>query len=421
MHSRLVSVLYVFLSFCCCDIGLSFVEGDGMAHQSKCQGLPNGHTYQLPNWDEKYLMMFSAKGGATEATQIFLGKEGLLEAAYDHHYFIHQYRRQVFQNIPKHAPRDPMEIARFCTNRKALCFAVVRNPFDRIVSSYIHTMKYNVFLPTISHQCKPVGLDCVLDEHNTNNCCTRSFYDKNLSFVEYLNVLQTVAQGKYPIPIPGCSKGEGGLRCASHQMEELSRMSTADQWMPQQSYQLHILQNYNAPVHYLPLECLAEGGDGLEAVKRKFGFELKSPNKESFHYVEKVKKWKPPSDVSLWNITQLTELGIPSYEHFLKQEKVSSAVCCLFMDDMKLFIHACSQSWLREKAPKCARTCARQISRIDAKCGMCRGRFDPDACKAEVAGTNLCNEPRIRDLCPSLCGTCTSPKFGDLGQVLAEH
>src|SRR5438128_9625634 len=62
---------------------------------------------------------------------------GLLEEAKDYHYWVHKYRSEVFYR--KHGFVD---LNRHLLSGKYFVFKVIRNPYDRAVSSYLHVMKY---------------------------------------------------------------------------------------------------------------------------------------------------------------------------------------------------------------------------------------------------------------------------------------
>lgn len=90
----------------------------------------------------KVIMDWSPKGGSTILVKMFFKHMGLLEEAYKHHSWIHEYRMHVY---PKSFPITLEDLK----NPEYFKFKVVRNPFHRAVSSYIHTMKYEVMHPPL--------------------------------------------------------------------------------------------------------------------------------------------------------------------------------------------------------------------------------------------------------------------------------
>lgn len=83
------------------------------------------------------IMDWSPKVGCTILTKMFFRQMGLLDAAMEYHSWIHEYRMHVFY---KNHPVTIDDIR----NPSVFKFKVVRNPYLRAVSSYIHTMKKEV-------------------------------------------------------------------------------------------------------------------------------------------------------------------------------------------------------------------------------------------------------------------------------------
>jgi hypothetical protein len=80
-------------------------------------------------------LFFSAKAGCTFAVQWFLSQRGLLEAARAFNPWVHQYRIKVHYQSPEYL-NHLAEIA----DRKTKVIKIVRNPYGRAVSSYIHAV-----------------------------------------------------------------------------------------------------------------------------------------------------------------------------------------------------------------------------------------------------------------------------------------
>lgn len=88
----------------------------------------------LKDFNDKILMDWSPKSGCTIAVKMFFRKLGLLETALSYSDWIHNYRMHVFF-IEQPTYREDL------TDSDYFKFKVVRNPFSRVVSSYLHTMK----------------------------------------------------------------------------------------------------------------------------------------------------------------------------------------------------------------------------------------------------------------------------------------
>jgi hypothetical protein len=115
-------------------------------------------------------LFWSAKAGCTFATKWFFYQSGLLEAAYLYHRWIHRYRLEVFyesQDYELHLDKilDP----------ETQVIKVVRNPYSRAVSSYIHAVRYSYEYKRISK---------FLNREVNKN--------EGFSFVEFLNYLESI-------------------------------------------------------------------------------------------------------------------------------------------------------------------------------------------------------------------------------------
>lgn len=81
-------------------------------------------------------MDWSPKAGSAVVVAMFLRHMGLLDEALRHHRWVHRYRIDVFNHRFPFSPEMLHDPAYFK-------FKVVRNPFHRAVSSYIHAMKFH--------------------------------------------------------------------------------------------------------------------------------------------------------------------------------------------------------------------------------------------------------------------------------------
>ena len=83
----------------------------------------------------KIILDWSPKAGCTILTKMFFRNMGLLDEALQYDSWVHEYRMHVFSKNHSINIED-------LKNPSFYKIKVVRNPFDRVVSSYIHTMEH---------------------------------------------------------------------------------------------------------------------------------------------------------------------------------------------------------------------------------------------------------------------------------------
>lgn len=86
--------------------------------------------------DQNLALFFSAKGGCTFAVKWFFFQTNHLDQALAYHPWIHEYRQKVFCRLSEYK-NHVHEIL----NKKTRIIKVVRNPYARAVSSYIHAAR----------------------------------------------------------------------------------------------------------------------------------------------------------------------------------------------------------------------------------------------------------------------------------------
>lgn len=125
------------------------------------------------NFDKKLAVFFSAKSGCTFVVKWFFFQINHLDAALDFKHFVHQYRGQVYMKSAHYIKSRKDFISK--KGRGYLKIKIVRNPFERAVSSYIH------FLGMVKNKDPEIksnfGIECK---------------KQNFSFNEFLNLLLTV-------------------------------------------------------------------------------------------------------------------------------------------------------------------------------------------------------------------------------------
>ena len=325
----------------------------------------------LVNYLEKRLLMTSPKAGATIAAQLVFQREGVLEKARKCDPFIHTYRIAVYNKERNHRPNEK-KIMQMCGDSDALCFFLVRTPLDRIVSSYIHTMRTTTPFPfkIIAKKGKRKGY--------TNQALTAN-QKLNVTFAGFVSQLDNITdQAILNRHCPSCNH-----------------------FLPQSSNTLSKIQK-NAPgkIKFITTECLLPGG--VNAMYEEFGYDLREDKSSSVvaeataylektHYIEKNSSVAPDDNVASWPFSRFTKEGsqsmyskcdkidpfyqrnvgnVPDYKRFLDDSSIAKVVCRLFTADVALYRTACRQQWLRDRSAACATSCDREVARLDSICGL---------------------------------------------------
>jgi hypothetical protein len=131
------------------------------------------HSFPLIYPEKKLCLFFSAKSGCTFATKWFFYQQGLLDQALAYNKFVHEYRRhiyvksEIYKNELKHVLSDDY-----------IRIKLVRSPYTRAVSSYIHAIKSNHVDTEIS---------TFLNRPLTEKC--RFSFEEFISFLEKTGVI----------------------------------------------------------------------------------------------------------------------------------------------------------------------------------------------------------------------------------------
>lgn len=80
-------------------------------------------------------MDWSAKAGCTISVRMFFQHMNLLEEALQYSFWIHNYRKDIFY-------KNHLITLKDLSDDTYYKFKIVRNPYTRVVSSYIHAMKH---------------------------------------------------------------------------------------------------------------------------------------------------------------------------------------------------------------------------------------------------------------------------------------
>lgn len=125
------------------------------------------------NIDKKIALFFNAKSGCTFAVKWFFNQIDHLNVAMEYHYFVHRYRNEIYlkSKIFERSEIDFIQNA----GKDYLKIKVIRNPFERAVSSYMHFLR----MLDIKHPAiiKDFGV---------------GFKKLDYSFFEFLEMLSTI-------------------------------------------------------------------------------------------------------------------------------------------------------------------------------------------------------------------------------------
>lgn len=285
----------------------------------------------------KTLLGGTPKGGATVSAQLFFRYEGELEKALEYNPWVHKYRNEVFNRQPNHRRVDCEDV---CSDPSWVCAYIFRQPLDRVVSSYYHTMKTALWRPWIE-----------LEEAASTRYPLQSYRGGaayNVTFSDFLGALRLRARSP-----------QGSQPSSAGDKHFMPQANSCTQNIRKQGKDAH-------GVYLLPVEALEGSLEVLGNLTRLF---FDSGGLTSAHYVQKNASLLP-RDAPKWPFERVSE-SRPAYEAFVMPgSKEARDVCFLFSDDFDTYRHACEQPWLLRRCAKCAKECAGQIARIDAVCGV---------------------------------------------------
>jgi hypothetical protein len=242
----------------------------------------------LVNKDKKIMVGWTPKCACTTVCKMFFNHLGLLDEALDFHPFIHQYRQRVYE------PKNPV-LTNYFHDDSILKFKVVRNPYRRVVSSYVHYMRdsYTEKNHPIIAQLKQLG-------HKEPN---------NITFLDFLNYLTKV---------------------------DLKKGKT--EFHQEYQYDLFEIDNSLKWGYIIKIEHIKEG---LRKINESYGLNLTVDGDigESFHYTHKNKDFKGiafdkrAKDIIVRNGDDTT---IPDYKYFYNPS-VKKRVEKIYGTDIKLY------------------------------------------------------------------------------------
>ena len=217
------------------------------------------------------------------------------------------------------------------------CFAIVRNPLDRAISSYIHVMGY----------WKPLGEPFI-----------ELGGQRDASFVEFVRALDSRAQTRTRFGGDEHFMPQWDVSGMDHKVDDVTMLSP------------HLL--------HIPIEMLSEpGGYECPPLSPMTGWKVAELEERysagnGGHYVAKATESPPGSEHWPWERLHaaVARHATPAYDSFWNNTAFCQHVVgCLYRDDLALYVATCKQPSLR----RCAayRTaCDGQLERLRTVCGL---------------------------------------------------
>lgn len=280
----------------------------------------HGPPIRLVDAPDKKMLFYSAKGGATVAVQTFFRTLNIYDMAIRYSKWIHDFEWQIFHSLPyfnyKHYP------CALCSQEDWHCAKVVRDPLDRTVSSYIHTLKMNVWT-NINYY----------DAFSGNE--SNFFENRNSSFYNYLNMLEYVENANMHVKF-------------------------SEHYMPQTT---------SCDSDYVALILIEEAEESFEAYYKFSGVNYTYVSEHSPHYINNKKNIARDPNLTAYTPFEKLRDNLPLYESFYRDTDVFMKVYDIFYDDFKLYERACNQKWLLEGCSSCQARCDNHRSRLHTYLG----------------------------------------------------
>lgn len=323
---------------------LLILAGASMAKQSQsCLPLRKPRVFNqaasMVDPTVKLLLISSPKAGATLVERLMLARVNLTGAAV--HYkkssatlkaggYPLKYSHEVFQKAKGRMP-TPGHVASCAPGTGWLCVAIVRNPLDRAISSYIHTLDHWKDLGAPFHELRG---------------------NANASFAEFAAALDQRA-----------GKKAGHSRMDAHFMPQSA---------PTNAGALH------PGILYVPIEMLTEpGGYACDSLARVRGTGLKAAEAaaqgdSSEHYITKATSSLPGSEH--WSFAKVRSAknahATPNYDSFWNNTAFCGHVVgCLYRADVEMYASACRAPAL-ETCAAFRSACEVQLGRLRDVCGL---------------------------------------------------
>ena len=300
--------------------------------------------------DRSRLMVLSSpKAGATLSMRLMLARLNLTALAKGYGGYPLWYTHSVFDRQPGRAPPESVEALRPCAaGIDWLCIQLVRNPLDRAVSGYIHSLGH------------PEAISLHFEE--LKGACGRNVpaieCQRNASFAEFARALTARAQRRTR------SAGDG------HFMPQALGPAAIGRSAPRYPGVLRV-----------PIEMMSEA-DGADCAPLAALQPWLLPEAEAAagfsehlnHYL--VQAQTAPNGSEHWPFPRVQAAirahAVPTYSSFwTNQSFCRDVVGCLYATDVALYVASCTDA--ASPLQHCAayrRACERELERLHVICGI---------------------------------------------------
>ena len=304
----------------------------------KCNVLPifkalsTGGGYEISQ--RQLILLAAPKAGATVTSRLAIALAGKTQAAMAYGGYPLRYAQRLPSNNMFSSFFFPGSFFSKCRQIESwTCIHFLRNPMDRAVSSYLHTMKHNLFKYTVGR----LGVMCGAGGASVQHCL------QNASFFEFISTLQDVAATK-------------GASLDPH-------------WTPQ----FHPDISYSG-VTLVPIESLPDGYECPPLAKTEGQLLAgREGNFSTDHYVLHTDS-KASTAAAFLDFTTLSKMRargqVPPYDDFYKDMGFCRHILtCLYASDLDAYVKMCGQAHVRA-CPSLNAACQRELVRLRDVCGL---------------------------------------------------
>lgn len=303
----------------------------------------------------RLMFMASPKAGATLTMRLLFGVLGLTRVAHaygDPAQYPLAYAHEVWAKSAEGRWRKPSD-ASPCVDGDWLCVAFVRNPMDRAISAYIHSMRYPTVISDhfveLKHAC-----------HGTRSSADRPRCQRDASFYEFARALEARARA-------GSESYQDG-----HFMPQVVPTITPDQ-VESPTHRAGVLHYPIEHFNHLPDET-------CPLLARLKTFRARMLTTEALvlgerpleHYIVPVHSDTPGTELWEWHrvASALEEHTLPSYDTFWTNRTFCRLVVGgLYQADLELYTRVCRQHSLR-RCRGFRSVCDTQLGRLRDVCGL---------------------------------------------------